>query len=66
MQNMGGVVFPVGGAVQVATRLQAAGEQRDEWRKKIQPLWPAMVKEVGADGETLFKALDAGRAQCAG
>ena len=50
-----------GGTVVEVTR-----EQREEWRKKIQPLWPAMVKEVGADGEALFKALDAGRAQCAG
>ena len=31
--------------------------QREEWRTKLQPDWPKMVKEIGAEGEALFKAV---------
>lgn len=44
--------------------VEVTREQREEWRKKIQPLWPAMVKEVGPEGEALFKALEAARSSC--
>jgi TRAP-type C4-dicarboxylate transport system substrate-binding protein len=38
--------------------------QRDEWRKALQPAWPGMVKELGADGERFFKQMEAGRTAC--
>lgn len=38
--------------------------QREEWRKVLQPVWPSMVKELGADGDRFFKLMEAGRAAC--
>jgi TRAP-type C4-dicarboxylate transport system substrate-binding protein len=38
--------------------------QREEWRKVLQPVWPTMVKELGADGDRFYKQLEAGRAAC--
>jgi TRAP-type C4-dicarboxylate transport system substrate-binding protein len=38
--------------------------QRDEWRKALQPAWPGMVKELGADGERFYKQMVAGRTAC--
>ena len=35
--------------------------QREEWRKALQPAWPSMVKDLGADGERFFKQMEAGR-----
>ena len=42
--------------------VQATPEQRDLWRKALQPAWPEMVKAVG--GEAFFAKLEAGRATC--
>jgi len=39
--------------------------QRNEWRKALEPAWPKMVKEIGADGEKFFKLMEAGRKACA-
>jgi TRAP-type C4-dicarboxylate transport system substrate-binding protein len=38
--------------------------QREEWRKALQPAWPTMVKELGADGERFYKQMEAGRTAC--
>jgi TRAP-type C4-dicarboxylate transport system substrate-binding protein len=38
--------------------------QRDEWRKALQPAWPSMVKELGADGDRFFKQMEVGRTAC--
>jgi hypothetical protein len=38
--------------------------QREEWRKKLQPVWPQMVKDIGPDGEAIFKLIEAGRKVC--
>jgi TRAP-type transport system periplasmic protein len=38
--------------------------QRDEWRKVLQPAWPSMVKELGADGDRFYKLMEAGRKSC--
>lgn len=38
--------------------------QRDEWRKVLQPAWPNMVKDLGADGDRFFKQMEAGRKVC--
>jgi TRAP-type transport system periplasmic protein len=38
--------------------------QREEWRKVLQPAWPSMVKELGADGDRFFQQMEAGRKTC--
>jgi TRAP-type C4-dicarboxylate transport system substrate-binding protein len=38
--------------------------QREEWRKALQPAWPEMVKELGAEGDRFFKQMEAGRKAC--
>lgn len=38
--------------------------QREEWRKALQPAWPAMVKELGADGDRFYKQMEVGRTAC--
>ena len=48
-----------GGQIVEVTR-----EQREEWRSKLQPVWPTMIKEIGPEGDALFKAIEAGRAVC--
>ncbi len=40
--------------------------EREQWRAKIQPVWPTMVKEIGPEGEALFKQVEAGKGQCKG
>lgn len=46
------------------TVVEVTPAERDQWRAKIQPVWPSMVKEIGPDGEILFKAVEAGKATC--
>jgi TRAP-type transport system periplasmic protein len=46
------------------TVVDVTSAQREEWRKALQPAWPGMVKELGADGERFFKQMEAGRAAC--
>jgi TRAP-type transport system periplasmic protein len=46
------------------TVVEVTPVEREQWRAKLQPVWPAMVKEVGPDGEALFKLVDASRASC--
>ncbi len=46
------------------TVVDVTADEREQWRAKLQPAWPAMVKEIGPDGEALFKAVEAGRGQC--
>jgi TRAP-type transport system periplasmic protein len=48
-----------GGQIVEVTR-----EQREEWRSKLQPVWPTMIKEIGPEGDALFKAIETGRAVC--
>ena len=38
--------------------------QREEWRKMLQPAWPNMVKDLGADGDRFFKQMETGRKVC--
>ena len=33
-------------------------------RKALQPAWPGMVKELGADGDRFYKQMEAGRTAC--
>ena len=46
------------------TLVEVTPAEREQWRTKLQPVWPAMIKELGADGEALFKLVEAGRATC--
>jgi TRAP-type transport system periplasmic protein len=46
------------------TVVDVTAAQREEWRKALQPAWPGMVKELGADGERFFKQMEAGRTAC--
>jgi TRAP-type transport system periplasmic protein len=46
------------------TIVEVTPAEREQWRAKLQPVWPAMVKEVGAEGEALLKTIEAGRASC--
>jgi TRAP-type C4-dicarboxylate transport system substrate-binding protein len=48
-----------GGQVLVATQ-----EQRDAWRKVVEPIYPQIVKETGGSAEAFYAALEAGRKAC--
>ena len=39
-------------------------EQREEWRKVLQPAWPKMVQDVGGEAPAFYKELEAARAAC--
>jgi len=39
--------------------------QREEWRKKLEPVWSQMIKDIGPDGEAMFGQVEAGRKACA-
>ena len=39
-------------------------EQRDVWRKAMEPVFPQIVKETGAGADVFFAALEAGRKAC--
>lgn len=39
-------------------------EQRAAWRAAVAPVWPEMVKALGGQADTLFKAIESGRAAC--
>ena len=39
-------------------------EQRDLWRKALQPAWPKMVQDVGGEAPAFYKEMDAARAAC--
>lgn len=40
-------------------------EQRDAWRKALEPVYPQIVKETGGDPQAFFAAMEAGRKACA-
>jgi TRAP-type C4-dicarboxylate transport system substrate-binding protein len=48
-----------GGQIVVATR-----EQRDVWRKAMEPVYPQIVKETGGDSTAFFTAMENGRKAC--
>ena len=49
-----------GGQIVVATQ-----EQRDVWRKALEPVYPQVVKEVGNTADSFFAAMENGRKACA-
>ncbi len=44
--------------------LPASQEQRDAWRKAMEPIYPQIVKETGGDAAGFFAAMEAGRKAC--
>lgn len=42
--------------------VETTPEQREAWRKRLQPAWPEMIKSVA--GEGFFAKLEAARAKC--
>jgi TRAP-type C4-dicarboxylate transport system substrate-binding protein len=45
--------------------VEATPEQREQWRKMLEPAWPKMVKDVGGGADAFFKQMEKGRAACA-
>ncbi|MBN9516604.1 MAG: TRAP transporter substrate-binding protein [Alphaproteobacteria bacterium] len=39
-------------------------DQREQWRKVLQPVWPKMVQDVGGDAPAFFKQMEAAKASC--
>jgi TRAP-type C4-dicarboxylate transport system substrate-binding protein len=46
------------------TIVEASAEQRNAWKKDLEPFWLAMARDLGAGGEKLFAAMEAGKKQC--
>ena len=40
-------------------------EQRDLWRKAVEPMYPQLVKETGGGADVFFAAMESGRKACA-
>jgi TRAP-type C4-dicarboxylate transport system substrate-binding protein len=55
-----GMVEKSGGQVVAATP-----EQRDAWRKVMEPVYPQIVKETGGEAAGFYAAMEAGRKACA-
>lgn len=55
-----GMLAQSGGQAPVATQ-----EQRDAWRKAMEPVYPQIVKETGGDAAAFYAAMEAGRKACA-
>jgi TRAP-type C4-dicarboxylate transport system substrate-binding protein len=45
--------------------VNATQEQRDAWRKAMEPVYPQIVKETGGESAAFFTAMEAGRKACA-
>ncbi len=45
--------------------IPATQEQRDAWRKVMEPVYPQIVKETGGDAAAFYAAMEAGRKACA-
>ena len=44
--------------------INATQEQRDAWRKSMEPVYPQIVKETGGESAAFFTAMEAGRKAC--
>jgi TRAP-type C4-dicarboxylate transport system substrate-binding protein len=55
-----GMLEKGGGQVVVASQ-----EQRDAWRKAMEPVYPQIVKETGGDAAAFYATMEAGRKACA-
>jgi TRAP-type transport system periplasmic protein len=45
--------------------VEATQEQRDAWRKAMEPVYPQIVKETGGESAAFYTAMEAGRKACA-
>jgi TRAP-type C4-dicarboxylate transport system substrate-binding protein len=45
--------------------VDATPEQREAWRKAMEPVYPQIVKETGGDAAGFYAAMEAGRKACA-
>jgi TRAP-type transport system periplasmic protein len=45
--------------------VEGTQEQRDAWRKAMEPVYPQIVKETGGDAAAFYAAMEAGRKACA-
>jgi TRAP-type C4-dicarboxylate transport system substrate-binding protein len=39
-------------------------DQREQWRKVLEPVWPKMVQEVGGEAPVFFKQMETAKASC--
>jgi len=46
------------------TVVEATPEQRAEWSKDLGPVWAAIAKDIGPDGEKFLALMDAGKKAC--
>jgi TRAP-type C4-dicarboxylate transport system substrate-binding protein len=46
------------------TVVQATPEQRAEWSKDLGPVWAAIAKDIGPDGEKYLALMEAGKKAC--
>ena len=42
----------------------ATQEQRDAWRKAVEPVYPQIVKETGGTADAFYAEMEAGRKAC--
>lgn len=47
------------------TVVDATPEQRAEWSKNLGPVWTAIAKDIGPDGEAYLALMEAGKKACA-
>jgi TRAP-type C4-dicarboxylate transport system substrate-binding protein len=48
------------------TVVETTAEQRAEWSKGLAPVWTAIAKDVGAEGEKFLALMEAGKKACEG
>jgi TRAP-type C4-dicarboxylate transport system substrate-binding protein len=46
------------------TIVTPTAEQREQWRKALEPVWPKMVQEVAGEAPVFFKQMEAAKASC--
>ena len=58
--TLSGMHEKAGGQIVTVTQ-----EQRDQWRKAVEPMYQQLVKETGGSAEAFYAAMEAGRKACA-
>jgi TRAP-type C4-dicarboxylate transport system substrate-binding protein len=47
------------------TIVQTTPEQREQWRKALEPMWSRVVKDIGGDAEKFFQLMETAKKTCA-
>jgi TRAP-type C4-dicarboxylate transport system substrate-binding protein len=47
------------------TIVQVTPEQREQWRKALEPMWSRVVKDIGGDAEKFFQLMESAKKTCA-